>query len=424
MLNNPFFSSLQNSANHQGFSSIREKAQVALKNLELPSTREERWKYTNVSKLSNESFSFQSESQPVDVSPYTLNGLEVSTFVFVDGVFQKEQSDNVEGDIVIQSLRDAETSHSEIINKHMAQYAESDENAFAAINSSYFQDGVFIHVPEAKVLSKPVHIISLTSGSSASVLRNLVIIEADAQADIIETVASLDDGAAFSSIVTEIVVAKHGQGSYVKIQNENDQSYQVTNTVLHQSEQSNFHCHAFTFGGAVVRNNLRIILDGEHIESYLHGLYLTSGNQHVDNQSYVDHAKPNCMSDELYKGIMADQSTGVFNGKIMVRQDAQKTNAYQTNRNLLLSNDAQINSKPELEIYADDVKCSHGSTTGQLDQEAIFYMRARGISEQNAQKIMMNAFAKEVINSVKSDELKDYIGGLVDDKLKGMGDEV
>ena len=219
-------------------------------------------------------------------------------------------------------------------------------------------------------------------------------------------------------MVTEAVVAENASVDFYIIQDQNEQTVNVTNTLAHQSRDSRFATHTFTLGGKMVRNNLHFTLADENCEAYMNGLYLPSGNQHFDNQSFVDHAMPNCYSNELYKGIMMDQSTGVFNGKIMVREDAQKTNAFQSNKNILLSDDAVINTKPQLEIFADDVKCSHGATIGQLDEEALFYLRARGMGKEQAKAILTEAFAGEVLDSIEIESLKNLLEERVSQKLK------
>jgi len=249
--------------------------------------------------------------------------------------------------------------------------------------------------------------------------RNLIIVGKNSQVKIAEAYRTVGDGAAFVNTVTEIIVDESAMVDYYKVQSESDKSYHIGTTQVYQKGRSYFYSATATLNGGFVRNNLNVVLDGEHIESHLFGLYVPNGKQHVDNHTIVDHRKPNCESHELYKGILMDKSTGVFNGKIFVREDAQKTNAYQNCRNVVTSDEATMNTKPQLEIWADDVKCSHGTTTGQLNDEAIFYMQSRGIPKKEAIRLQLLAFAQDVVTQIKIDSIREYIEELILDKLEG-----
>ena len=278
--------------------------------------------------------------------------------------------------------------------------------------------GAYIRVAANTTVNEPVHIINLISSSENFLAntRNLIIVEKGAKLDVIETFVSLDSNAnekLFTNHLSEIVVEENAQVNYCRIQTEESNASQVNTTQVQQSKGSLFNTYTYSLSGEFLRNNLNIVLADENCETHLFGLYLPRKKEHFDNHTLVDHRMPNCFSNELYKGIMSDDATGVFNGKIFVRQDAQKTNAYQSNKNMLLGDNASVNTKPQLEIYADDVKCSHGTSTGRMDEEAMFYLRSRGIGEDKAKNLLMKAFAEEVVNAIQFAPLKEYIESLI-----------
>ena len=281
-------------------------------------------------------------------------------------------------------------------------------------------DGAFIFIPEKTVIPQAIHILYLTDSVDGNVItfpRNLTIASQFSQVLIVESYHSISNQISFTNAVTEIIAEENANVDYYKIQDENNASFQINNTQIKQERNSNVSSNTITLDGALVRNNLNYLINGEGCETHLFGLYLLNGKQHVDNHTLVDHAVPHCLSNELYKGIMKDQSSGVFNGRIMVRKDAQKTNAFQSNKNILLSDNAHVTTKPQLEIFADDVKCSHGATTGQLDQEALFYLRSRGIAKDKAMALLVHAFASDVIDKVKIDKLKINLLHLISERL-------
>jgi Fe-S cluster assembly protein SufD len=308
-----------------------------------------------------------------------------------------------------------------VFQKHYAKYADVDSDPFIALNTALASGGIFIHVAKSAVIETPIHILNITSVSENTILnsRNLIVIGENAQAKIIESFVTVDSKAkAFNNSLTEIVIDAAANLQHYKIQDETELGYLMNTTQAYQKKQSVFTTNNFILSGSLVRNNLTIVLDDEFIETHLNGLYLTKGNQTVDNHTLVDHRKPNCNSNELYKGIIEEKSAATFNGKIYVRKDAQKTNAFQSNKNILLSDDGTINTKPQLEIYADDVKCSHGTSTGKLDEDKIFYLRARGLSEASAKKLLMYAFASEVVDCIKIDELKEYVEERISERFQ------
>ena len=289
-----------------------------------------------------------------------------------------------------------------------------------ALNTALLSDGVFIYAPEGKTIAQPVILLNITDASETNVLaqpRNLIVVEKNASATVVEVYETIGENPSFTNVVTESYVAENAHLEHYKIQQQAGESYQNNFTQIFQEANTNINHVTLTLDGTMVRNNLHFYMNGENCNSLLYGLYITEQNNHVDNHTRVDHAKPNCFSDEKYKGILKDQSTAVFNGKIMVHLDAQKTNAYQRNQNILLSDEATVNTKPQLEIFADDVKCTHGATIGQLDEEPMFYLRSRGIPEDAARKMLLNAFADDIAEKIKIPELVTLLENEIDAKL-------
>jgi Fe-S cluster assembly protein SufD len=327
----------------------------------------------------------------------------------VNGSFDAGLSDvgELPAGVRVGSLADAIEQSPGLVETHLGRYAGFREQAFVALNTALFRDGAFIYVPRGKVVESPIHIVYLATQDErpiASHVRNLYVVDENAHATIVESYAGA--GRYFTNTVTEIVVGVNANLDHYKVQQESESAYHVATQQLEQAGPSVFTSHSISFGGALVRNDINGRLGGEHIESTINGLYVVNGRQHVDNHTAIDHAMPNCNSHELYKGIMDGSSTGVFNGKIFVRQDAQKTDAKQTNQNLLLSRDAVIDTKPQLEIFADDVRCTHGATVGQLDSDALFYLRSRGIGEAEARSMLVYAFARDVLDRIKIEPLR------------------
>ena len=355
-----------------------------------------------------------------------LNGLNIpdqnaNILYFVNGHYCPEHSQLISSSdkIIIESLQVAYQNNPELVNKYFTAIND-DSDAFTALNAAFAFDGVFIHVPEKQVVEHPV-ILRFVSDSRlenvGSQPRNIIAVGKNAQVKFAESFRTLGDQRSFTNIVTEIHMEEDSNVEYYKVQNESEQAYHIGTTDVHMLDRCHFYAGTVTLNGKFTRNNLNLRINGEHCEVFMYGLYFPDGNQHVDNHTVADHIKPNSVSNELYKGILRDKSKGVFNGKIFVRPDAQKTNAFQSCKNIVLSDGATMNTKPQLEIYADDVKCSHGTTTGQIDEEALFYMRSRGISKQEAMSLLMYAFCADVVSQIRIDSIRDYLEGVIAEKL-------
>lgn len=397
---------------------VRTEAQSALEQLQFPGRKTEDWKYTPLRALEKRQLQRYQVPGIDSIDAYLIPELEADVLVFVNGQYQANLSrlSLNEGVLTVSTLRNLSGAELEAFEAHFGSVIPVDTDVFTAMNSAYAHEGVFVHLKKGKVAPAPLHILHMSSASEQDLgmqHRNLFVVEDNAEAKIVETYHSLGEGSSFRNSVTEIVVGANAGLEYIKIQQESDSASQIDRVEVSQHKDSRFTIYTLTFSGDMVRNNLRIRLNGEHTESNLMGLYLLSGTQHVDNFTKVDHAQPNCYSNELYKGIVDEQATGVFSGQIHVFEDAQKTNAFQSNRNIVLTDTANIYTKPQLEIYADDVKCSHGATTGKLDESAMFYLMARGIPENKARKMLVNAFAMEVAENLSLEPVQAYLEELV-----------
>ena len=392
---------------------LREDAMSSFMNLGIPNRKSEEYKYVNIDLTLKGEFVFATNKtlscEDIKHSKFLKDSIDI---VIENGIF-------IEGLSSIQSLPKgvriiniAEASTDSCFEKEYAKYADIKTDAFVALNTALAKGGVFIHIAAGVIIDAPIRIMNISTADERLFTnsRNLIVVEPNAQARFVESFETIACSAlTFTNALTELVVSENAVVDYTKIEDGKENGYLVSTTQVYQKKQSVFTTNSITLSGSLVRNNLNIVLDDEHIETHLNGLYLTNGHQVVDNHTLVDHRKPNCNSNELYKGIIEDKSTATFNGKIFVRKDAQKTNAFQSNKNILLSDDGTINTKPQLEIYADDVKCSHGTSTGKLDAEKIFYLQARGLSETTAKKLLMHAFASEVVDTLKIEELRDWV---------------
>lgn len=389
---------------------IRQQALDTIANTPFPTTRVEAWKYTRTAKIKNGEFAIQSAfiEVPAKIDPSAIR------LVFVNGHFDTTSSDkNFPEGLKIQALSEMDPVEVNAIGAAI----ESNE-LFAAINAAFTTDGLYLHVSAKMQIEPTIEIIHVQSGTGVlSNIRHYFAAEAFSQVKIIQRFISNSNTASFGTVFTSVKVAKNAHVTIDKIQFEKEHDLQFTQEIVDQDQDSTFTINTITLNGAWVRNNLNIAVNGVNCETNLNGAYILKGSQHVDNHTVVDHKVAHCQSNELYKGVMNDSSTAVFNGKVFVRKDAQKINAFQSNGNVLLSKDASVNSKPELEIYADDVKCSHGSTTGQLDEEAVFYLRARGISEASARQLMVGAFIGEVIEKIENEAVVDYIHQLLQEEF-------
>ncbi|MDR3456139.1 MAG: Fe-S cluster assembly protein SufD [Verrucomicrobiae bacterium] len=393
-----------------------------------PTLQDEDWRFTNVAPIAKLNFQF---AAPVAVNGAESKALDASVFtqlpghrlVFVNGFYSAKLSSlkPVTGGVRIESLAAALAKDAALIEKHLGQYAHTANNAFAALNQAYFSDGAFVHVPEGVTVAEPVQLIYLSSAkhSGETILpRNLVIAGANSKLTVVESYLSTANVAYFTNAVTEILAGENAAVEHIKLQDEAPGAYHIATIAGEFGRASNVSVHSFALGAKLSRNNIRTKLAGEGLECILNGLYLTRDEQLADHHMIVEHAQPHCASHEYFNGILDDKSRGVFHGRILVRQIAQKTDAKQTNKNLLLSDDATADTKPQLEIYADDVKCTHGATIGQLNDESIFYLRSRGLDTETAKRMLIHAFAGEIIERIQCAPAREVIDKLVWDRLE------
>ncbi|MVM36144.1 Fe-S cluster assembly protein SufD [Spirosoma sp. HMF4905] len=403
---------------------LRRAALKQFDQLGFPTTRNEEWKYSSVSGLLKQPFDLDDTTTVTadDLAPLEIPNLDGNLLYFINGRYHPELSRLVSPaeQVKITSFAEAIKAEPELIGAHFAHYADYQTNAFTALNTALATDGVVVRVPANTTVEQPIILRFITdtrTKNSTSQPRNLIVVGKNAEVMMAESYRTLGEGASFVNVVTEIVLDRDARMQYYKVQNETEKAYHIGTTQVSQKDNSHFYSATITLNGHFVRNNLNIVLNGQHAEAFMYGLYMPNGRQHVDNHTLVDHAMPNSYSNELYKGILDDNSTGVFNGKIFVRPDAQKTNAYQSCKNVVLSPGASMNTKPQLEIFADDVKCSHGTTTGQLNDEALFYMRSRGIPKDEARTLLLYAFSQDVISQIKIQPIREYLERVVTEKL-------
>ena len=405
---------------------LRKEALSKFESFNFPTNKDEEWKYTNVNPILKNNFTpalniGQPSVTRAEIEKYFFSGFEHHRLVFINGIFSSTLSDvkSLPDGVVVGSLRISSKENPEIVKKYFSQISAI-TNAFNALNGAYAIDGIFVYVPKGKVVELPIQALFLNGDKNYSVLsnpRNLIVAEENSQVNIIMNYFGMPDTTYLTNVTTEVNVDNNAIVNIYKVQNENENSFHIEKVDVNQNKSTYFNHYSMTFGGAIVRNDINTKLNGENSECHYYGLYLGRNKQHIDNHTFVDHAVPNCMSNELYKGILDDNSRGVFNGKIMVRQDAQKTNAYQSNKTVLLSEKAVIDTKPQLEIFADDVKCSHGATVGHLDDTAYYYIRSRGVPADLAKSMLIRAFANDVIESIKIPELKEQLNHMIFEHL-------
>lgn len=405
---------------------LRQQAFQYFKKSGFPSNKVEDWKYTNLAPFLKESFTTSTEEELVEVPEQvikdaTIPHLDVWKIILVNGVYRKDLSDTVNHEgIFVFSITEAATRPA--FQKHFGKYTDLAKNHFEAANTALFQHGLYVEVKNNAIVEKPLHVIHINTADEPLFIqpRHLYVTGTSANASIIESfVISGTKANVFVNNVAEIFVGANANLHHYYIQGGNEKNRYVHHTEVYQQADSVYNNYKASFPGtSLLRNNLNIALDGENVESHLYGLYLSGGHQLVDNHTIVDHRKPHCQSNELYKGVLKDESTGVFNGKIFVRKDAQKTNAFQQNNNLMLGKKAVVDSKPQLEILADDVKCSHGSTVGQFNKDALFYLKSRGIGEEKARALLIHAFAFDVTEKIPIPEVQDHINHLIEEGLK------
>jgi Fe-S cluster assembly protein SufD len=395
---------------------LRRKALERFAGLKFPSTRDEEWKYTSVAPVAGTPFRVVPSHVPDGISPQEIERalfgeMECTLLVFVNGHFAPELSRRraLPDGVRAGSLAEFLEKEPDLLEPHLARHASYEDQAFVALNTAFLRDGAFVHVPKRRVLSEPIHLLFVAGGGSDPVLsqpRNLILVEEGSQVTVVENYVALQRSVYLTNTVTEVLSGPNSVVHHCKLQRESDAAYHVATLQSRLDRSSSFHSHAVTLGGALVRNDINSVLDAEGAECVLNGLYLALGRQHMDNHTFIDHARPHCNSREFYKGVLAGASHGVFNGKIRVRKDAQKTDAKQTNKNLLLSEEALVDTKPQLEIYADDVKCTHGATIGQLDEEALFYLRSRGLGREKARSLLVHAFASDIVERIPVERLR------------------
>src|SRR5688572_146953 len=398
---------------------LRENAKAAFHQLGLPIVKTEEYRHTPITRVLEKNFNLSSVQNPttsvLSIKDFEVPGLDAYVVVVLNGELSESLSKISGADFIIKKLNENEHS------AHLAKHVDFKKDALVAWNTSAWQSGIYIHVADNKVVDKPIVIYNIhdsSLGEVKSITRNLIEVGKSSEVTVVEKFDSLGANPNFSNHVTEGVVSENAGLNFYSIQADHGNRYQFGQTTIWQSNHSRVNTYMFTLDGKFVRNNLQLLLDGEGCESHMYGLYLLHGETLADNHTVADHRKPNSFSNELYKGVLEGNSKGIFNGKIFVRPQAQKTNAFQSNRNILLSDKATINTKPQLEIWADDVKCSHGCTTGQLDEEALFYLRSRGIEKNTARAMMLYAFAAEVLENIPHEKLKAYIDGLIGERLQ------
>ncbi len=412
--------------NNGTLSSFRQSNWETFISLGLPNAKHEEWKYTKIKQLFKDNLLYDAFNSTDDIEPNTfkLAGMDnANIVVFVNGFFQEKLSSFTDSKniLTIEPLEIASSNENKtFVETHLGCSQPYHHDGINALNASFAQGGVFIKVEKGAILTQPIviyHITDSRSGFRFSQPRILVNIESAAEATLIETYYKLGENESLTNEVNEICVEKDARFHYIKLQQEGKGANHTGTTQIQQLGSAYTYSVTITLDGAVVRNNLNMIMKAEHGESHLYGLYLLEGDTQADNHTIVDNAMPNCYSNELYKGIMDGKSSGIFNGKIFVRKDAQKTNAYQSNKNILIGEQSSANTKPQLEIFADDVKCSHGCTIGKLDEDALFYLRARGISKKNAQAMLLHAFALDVLEQLKIDPLKHHVDEMISKRL-------
>ena len=422
---------------------LRESAFARFCETGFPTTHDEDWRFTNVSAISGKAFELPSDAQPLskeDVRPFLVE-VAACQLVFVNGRFAPQLSsvENLPSGLKVSSLAEVIAANPAVLERHLGRYLNIQRDAFCALNTAFAEDGGYVHVRKGAVVERPIYLLFISTASDQPLmthLRNLIVIEDEAQATIVEDYVSIPPepvgaglqtrpsptalesrGYAFCNTATELVAGESAVVSHYMIEREHRQTSNVSTLRIEQGRSANVDSHSVLLGGGLVRNNVHPVLNGEGGDCLINGLFIGSDRQHLDNYMLVEHAKPHCGSRQFYNGILDDHAHGVFHGRIVVHKDAQKTDAKQTNRNLLLSDDAQIDTKPQLEIYADDVKCTHGATIGQIEENALFYLRSRGIDEVAARKLLLMAFAGECLDRMKPGVARDHVEKLIREHL-------
>lgn len=414
--------------------SLREHGLARFEALGFPTTKNEDWHFTSVAPIAEQLFQLavpaaepadRRESsrrkadavgalgvRPADIERFGFGEAGWHTLVFLNGVYSPDLS-TASGEVVVGSLAHAIDAGSPVVERYLGRIASFDRQAFTALNTAFVRDGALIEVlPDADV-AEPIHLVFVSEGDRVSHPRNLIVAGRHSRATIVESYVSLREGTYFTNAVTEIVVGEGAHVDHYKVQRESENSFHVGTVQAKQEANSQFHSFSFAVGGSLARTNIYTVLDGDAATCTLNGLYLTDGTQHIDNQTSIEHIAPNCPSHEVYKGVLDGRSHGVFNGKVYVHPEAQKTDGKQSNNNLLLSPQARVDTKPQLEIFADDVKCTHGATVGRLDDVAMFYLNSRGIGPERARTLLTYAFAADVLESIELPAVRDALEKVV-----------
>jgi Fe-S cluster assembly protein SufD len=405
---------------------LRKRGMARFSEIGFPKMRDEDWRFTNVAAITKLPFNptlEPADDGSVEVKRYNFAALPCTRLVFINGHFAPQLSTILPQPkgVQIDSLARVLEADGALAQKHLGRHARIEQNAFAALNTAFFTDGAFLHVSAGQIVEKPVHLLFVTTNTEAgstSHPRNLIIAEANSRLTLIESHVSTVQGAYFTNAVTEFVIGDQAVVEHCKFQDDSAAAYHIAALHMSLARQCDFISHSIATGARLSRNNIYTHLGGEHIECVLNGLYLTKDDQLADHHMIVEHASPHCNSHEYFNGILDDRSKGVFHGRILVRPIAQKTDAKQTNKNLLLSDNATTNTKPQLEIYADDVKCTHGATVGQLNNDSIFYLRARGIGLETARRMLIHSFAGEIIDRIRCEAVREELDQVIWDRLE------
>ncbi len=399
---------------------LQRAAESRFAELGFPGRNDEEWRFTDIRPIAEIPFHPASPDMvaPEAVEAFSFPG--IPQIVFVNGRYAPDLSTitRLPAGVTVTPLSHALRGSGGLLEPHLGRYANFERHPFVALNTAFFEDGAFVYLPRDAAIEQPIHVLYLaTEGNSVSHPRTLIVAEENSGATLVESYAGVQDAVYFTNAVTEVVLAEHANIDHYKLQRESDSAFHIAQMNVRLNRSSTFSSHSITFGGAITRNDVLAMLGAEHIECTLNGLYIVDGRRLVDNHTTIDHAMPNCNSHEVYKGILDGRSRGVFNGKIFVRQDAQKTDAKQTNRTLLLSENAQINTKPQLEIFADDVKCTHGATVGQLNADQLFYLRTRGLPLAQARALLVYAFASDIVSRIRVEAVREAL----DSQLQVLG---
>lgn len=398
---------------------LRESAFARFCEVGFPTTHDEDWRFTNVSAIAKTPFELARDTKVSkrEVEQFGVAGPGCH-LIFVNGRFARELSSigQLPAGVSINSLAEELSANSSEVESHLGRYLNIQRDAFSALNTAFAEDGAYVHVRRGVVLTDPIYLLFISTESDKPVMthpRNLIFVGDEAQATIVEDYVSIGETPAFSNTATELIAGENAVVSHYMIEREHRQAFNISTLRIQQGRSANVSSHSVLFGGGLVRNNVHPVLAGEGGECLINGLFIGNGRQHLDNYMLVEHASPHCASRQFYNGILDDHAHGVFHGRIIVHKDAQKTDAKQTNRNLLLSDDARIDTKPQLEIYADDVKCTHGATIGQIEENALFYLRSRGIDEIAARKLLLLAFANECLDRMAEGAAREHVEQLI-----------